>query len=76
VFPVTLDVDNPAFLAGLQRLLRISQQLDASKGQFGLGGLLKGLGLRASAALTLGRLFLMRPQRHELPREIRVAPAW
>ena len=27
VFPVTLDVDNPAFLAGLQRLLRISSQI-------------------------------------------------
>ena len=25
VFPVTLDVDNPAFLAGLQRLLRINR---------------------------------------------------
>ena len=27
VFPVTLDVDNPAFLAGLQRLLWISRQI-------------------------------------------------
>ena len=76
VFPVTLDVDNPAFLAGLQRLLRINQQIAEAKGQYGLGGLLKRIGLKASAALTLGRLFLMRPQRHELPSQVRIAPAW
>ena len=76
VFPVTLDLENPAFLAGLQRLLRISEQIAASKAQYGLGGLLKRVGLTAAAGLTLGRLFLMRPQRHELPAQIRMAPAW
>ena len=76
VFPVTLDVDNPAFLSGLQRLLWINEQLATMKSQYGLGGILKGLALKASAAVTLGRLFFMRPQRHELPREVRMAPAW
>ena len=69
VFPVTLDVDNPAFLAGLQRLLGIARRLETAKG-------IRGLALKASAAATLVRLFIMRPQRHELPREIRMAPAW
>ena len=76
VFPVTLDVDNPAFLAGMQRLLWISERIAASKGQFGLGGLLKRVGLIAAAGVTLGRLFLMRPHRHELPSQVRMAPAW
>ena len=76
VFPVTLDVDNPLFLAGLQRLLRINRHLEASKGHYGLGGVLKGMGLKASAAWTLGRLFFMRTKRHDLPSEIRMAPAW
>ncbi len=76
VFPVTLDVDNPAFLAGLQRLLLVSRQIDANKGQYGLGGMIKGLGLKAAAGVTLVRLFLLRPQRHELPEEVRMAPAW
>jgi magnesium-protoporphyrin IX monomethyl ester (oxidative) cyclase len=76
VFPVTLDVDNPAFLAGLQRLLRISREMEGAKSQYGIGGILKNLGLKASAAFTLARLFLLRPQTHELPADVRVAPAW
>ncbi len=76
VFPVTLDVDNPAFLAGLMRLLNISRRIDEAKAQRGLGGAIKRVGLIAAAGITLGRLFLMRPQRHALPAEIRMAPAW
>jgi hypothetical protein len=45
VFPVTLPIDNPAFLAGLKRLLAISTQLDAARAAPGLGGRLKRLGL-------------------------------
>ena len=76
VFPVTLDVDNPVFLSGLQHLLSISEGLAASKGQYGLGGFLKRTGLIIAAGTTFGRLFLMRPQQHTLPSQIRMAPAW
>jgi magnesium-protoporphyrin IX monomethyl ester (oxidative) cyclase len=76
VFPVTLDVDNPAFLAGLQRLLAISEKMATSKGQNGVGGLLKRVGLTAVAGVTLVRMFLMRPQQHELPQQVCMAPAW
>jgi magnesium-protoporphyrin IX monomethyl ester (oxidative) cyclase len=76
VFPVTLDVDNPAFLGGLERLRRIALRIEAAKSQRGLGGGLKRLFLTAAAGLTFGRLYLLRPQRHELPVEIRMAPAW
>ena len=76
VFPVTLDVDNPAFLAGLQRLLSISGQMARAKEHYGVGGLLKRVYLTTAAGATLARLFFMRPQRHELPRQTRMAPAW
>jgi magnesium-protoporphyrin IX monomethyl ester (oxidative) cyclase len=76
VFPVTLDVDNPAFLAGLKRLLAISEKMATSKGQNGVGGLLKRAGLTAVAGVTLVRMFLMRPQQHELPVQVCMAPAW
>src|SRR4051794_18511295 len=49
-FPVLLDVDNPAFLAGLQKLLAISERLTEAKAQKGIGGRLKQLALTGSAA--------------------------
>jgi magnesium-protoporphyrin IX monomethyl ester (oxidative) cyclase len=76
VFPVTLDLDNPAFLAGLERMRIISEQLAAAKAQRGLGGAIKRLTLTARAALTFGRLFLLRPVRHDLPAQILMAPSW
>ncbi len=76
VFPVTLDVDHPAFLAGLERLRILGERLTTAKARRGLGGRLKQLMLLARCGMTIGRLFLMRPIRRELPREIRVAPAW
>ena len=76
VFPVTLDVDNPAFLAGLERLRILGERLAGAKAQRGLGGGLKRLMLLGRCGLTIGRLFLMRPISRELPREIRMAPAW
>jgi magnesium-protoporphyrin IX monomethyl ester (oxidative) cyclase len=76
VFPVTLDVDNPAFLAGMERLRRLAERIAATKTQRGLGGMMKRVALLAGTGLTLGRLFMMRPRRHDLPRQIRLAPAW
>ncbi|MFL5254094.1 MAG: magnesium-protoporphyrin IX monomethyl ester (oxidative) cyclase [Rhodopila sp.] len=75
-FPVLLDVDNPAFLAGMQKLRVVSERLTEAKAQKGLGGRLKQLGLTGKAAWIIGRLFLLRPVRNELPADIRVAPAW
>ena len=76
VFPVTLDVDNPAFLAGLERLRLLGPRIAAAKARRGLGGGLKRLILLGGCGLTIARLFLMRPKSHELPREIRLAAAW
>src|SRR3954454_2061934 len=75
-FPVLLDVDHPVFLKGMQRLLGISERLTLAKAQKGIGGRLKQIGLTAVAALTLGRLYMLRPLQNELPADIRVAPAW
>jgi hypothetical protein len=67
VFPVTLPIDNPAFLAGLKRLLAISTQLDAARAAPGLGGRLKRLGLQAQAGLGFVRLYLLRGNKAALP---------
>ena len=76
VFPITLDLDHPAFRAGLERLWRIAEASNAAGKQGGVVGRLKQAGLAVSAAFTLGRLYLLPPKRHELPRQILMQPAW
>jgi magnesium-protoporphyrin IX monomethyl ester (oxidative) cyclase len=75
-FPDTLDVENPVFLAGLQRLNRIAMGMSKARAAGGIGGGLKHAALGVAAAATFGRLFLMRPRRQKLPEQVRLAPAW
>ena len=50
VFPVSLDLDHPAFAPGLERLRRITVAKGAARRQGGLMGKLKNIGLTAAAA--------------------------
>jgi magnesium-protoporphyrin IX monomethyl ester (oxidative) cyclase len=76
VFPLTLDVDNPAFRAGLERLHRLAQAVGEAERAGGIRGRIKKLALSAAAAATFLRLFLIPAQRNELPQNVRLAPAW
>jgi magnesium-protoporphyrin IX monomethyl ester (oxidative) cyclase len=76
VFPISLDIDNPKFHAGLERLLKISKAVDAAKRQGGLIGGAKRVGLALAAAAAFARLYLMPVHRHDLPAQVRMAPAW
>jgi magnesium-protoporphyrin IX monomethyl ester (oxidative) cyclase len=76
VFPISLDLDNPKFHAGLERLLKISKAVDAAKRQGGFIGGVKRVGLALAAAAAFGRLYLMPVHRHDLPAQVRMAPAW
>jgi len=76
VFPVTLDLDNLAFLRGLDKLFRINQALGEAKSQRGIGGRLRRLGLQANAVATFLRLFLLPGKHAALPERVRLAPAW
>jgi len=76
VFPVSLDSDHPAFRAGMDRLFRLSQRMDEAKARGGLVGRLQQGALALSGALSFARLYLLPVKRHELPRDVRVAPAW
>src|SRR5215212_746806 len=51
VFPLTLDLDNPAFLASLERLRRISEAMGEAEKRGGVVGKLRKAGLGAAAAL-------------------------
>jgi magnesium-protoporphyrin IX monomethyl ester (oxidative) cyclase len=76
VFPVSLDIDHPAFRAGLDRLFRCQQGLDAAKARGGLVGRLRQASWAAAGAWTFARLYLRPVKRHPLPARMRVAPAW
>ena len=76
VFPITLDIENPAFVAGLKRLLAVSTQMDALRGKPGLGARAKKLALQAQAGATFARLLAMRGKKAELPADVRMVPAW
>jgi magnesium-protoporphyrin IX monomethyl ester (oxidative) cyclase len=76
VFPVRLDVDNPAFLKGLRKLHALAVRIEAAKSKGGVLGRLRALPLQLRAAGTFLRLYLLPAKSEELPSEMRVAAAW
>ena len=76
VFPVTLDMDNPAFWAGCERLRRVTEAMGAAKRAGGIAGKLKRAGLAAAAAVAFARLYTLPAKRKALPADPRLAPAW
>ena len=75
VFPVSLDIDHPAFRAGMERLRSLSEAATAARPR-GLLGKLKWAACHVAAAGTFARMYLLPVKRHELPRTVRVAPSW
>lgn len=76
VFPLTLDLDNPKFRAGLERLIEISNARAAAARQGGVGGKLKRAALGLAGAATFARLYMLPARSNTLPRDIHLAPAW
>jgi magnesium-protoporphyrin IX monomethyl ester (oxidative) cyclase len=76
VFPISLDTDSPRFRAGLARLVACSEGHSRAKVRGGVMGLLGQAWHAGKAVLTFAQLYLQPVRRHELPNEIRVAPAW
>ncbi len=76
VFPISLDIDHPAFRAGLRRLLWVTNESTKAKAKGGLMSKLKGFGLSAIGAATFIRLYVLPVKSHALPANIRLAPIW
>ncbi|MFN7173128.1 MAG: magnesium-protoporphyrin IX monomethyl ester (oxidative) cyclase [Thermaurantiacus tibetensis] len=76
VFPVELDIDSPAFRAGMERLRAAVFAMQEAERRGGLLGWLgrKWHALRAGAAFL--RLYLLPVKRHALPATTRLQPAW
>ena len=76
VFPVSLDLDHPAFAKCLDRLRRITEEQRAARKQGGVAGRIKGVGLTAAAAVTFARLYLIPTKVNTMPENVRLAAAW
>jgi magnesium-protoporphyrin IX monomethyl ester (oxidative) cyclase len=76
VFPLSLDIDNPAFRAGMDRLFQVQTRINEAKARGGLAGKISQGLWAAAGVLAFARLYLLPVQRHQLPAQVRVAPAW
>ncbi|MFM7084459.1 MAG: magnesium-protoporphyrin IX monomethyl ester (oxidative) cyclase [Hyphomicrobium sp.] len=76
VFPVELDIDNPHFHRGLEKLRVLNTQMNEAGEQTGLLARLRRIGLGITAVLTFLRLFLLKPRENVLPQDIRLKPIW
>ena len=76
VFPFTLDLDNPAFTAGLKKLLKINREMGDAKASGGLMGKLRQATLGARAGIAFLQLYMVPVKDNELPNSSRLQPAW
>lgn len=80
VFPFTLDIDHPAFRAGMQRLCRLAARSAAAQRRQGrVGGIVGGLtrvGCALGAVATFVRLYLLPVKPNRAPEQVRLSPAW
>ena len=76
VFPLTLDIDNPRFRAGFDRLARLTAAMAEAEARGGVVGAVRKFGLRLAAAVTFAGVYLLPTVRNEAPANVRLAPAW
>jgi magnesium-protoporphyrin IX monomethyl ester (oxidative) cyclase len=76
VFPLTIDIDHPGFLAGLNRLRRMSDAMAAAKQRGGLIGRMQQLAYGAGAAISFLRLYAIPSRSNEIPAQSRLVPTW
>ena len=76
VFPVSLDLDHPAFAPTLDRLRRITEAKRAARRQGGVVGWVRNAGLTVAAAANFVRLYAIPTIRNTTPAQVRLAPAW
>ncbi len=76
VFPVELDIDNPRFHAGLERLRAINERYSEVEGKPGIVARIKRAVTGAQAAAVFARLYFLPARDNPLPEKIRLEPVW
>lgn len=75
-FPITLDLDNPAFKRNLDALLRINSDLSKAKAKGGVMGKIAQGWHTSRAFARFARLYVMRVKPNAIPQQIRLSPVW
>ena len=75
VFPVLLDVDNPAFLEGLRSLQRLAVRIEGTRSR-GVVGWMHARVLQVAVVVTFLRLLFLPTLSNSLPERTRLAPVW
>ena len=73
IFPITLDIDNPRWEAGLKRLQKANVDLADAKKQ---GRKVEKLGASIRAGLAFVSLFTIPSKKHAVPAKTRLEPAY
>ena len=76
VFPVSLDLDNPVFARGFERLRGITVAKGEARRRGGVVGKLRGAGLTVAAAATFVRMYLAPVKHNTMPENVRLQAAW
>lgn len=76
VFPILLDIDNPNFKTGLDRLTALSFSMEVAKSKSGIINTLNKGWIGLQALVTFGGLYFLPVIPSKLPRLVRLAPAW
>jgi magnesium-protoporphyrin IX monomethyl ester (oxidative) cyclase len=76
VFPMAIDIDNPAWDRGLKRLGRAFNDLDTAKCKGGLGGALGKTTATLRAGLAFARLYLIPVKPNTPPASSRLQPSY
>ena len=75
-FPLTLDIDDPRFRAGLDRLAAITGAMAEAERRGGALAGLKRAGLAFAAGANFVRLYLLPTQSNVAPATVRLVPVW
>jgi magnesium-protoporphyrin IX monomethyl ester (oxidative) cyclase len=75
VFPITLDLDHPGFIA-LRKLNRINAQINAAEERGGILGKAAKAWHMGRAGLTFARLYMIPTKSNAIPAKSRLEPVW
>ncbi|MEM6891612.1 MAG: magnesium-protoporphyrin IX monomethyl ester (oxidative) cyclase [Pseudomonadota bacterium] len=76
IFPITLDIEHPAWQKNLERLQAANVRIAKAKEVGGLGGKIAQLGGSLAAARAFLSLYFIPSKSHEMPESVRLEPVY